>query len=130
MNHLTVFHILHDRTRKRLMEIQPNSSIAAFKGYVGQQFVVEDSRRLPIAAYKLFDRKSEIKTGQRKDVSTSVNLTSGEASSEPSNVKKFSIFVIIKDQLEKISLDRNRKSVNGKLSSLSEVDRNAPFSEK
>jgi hypothetical protein len=99
-----------------------------YQTYAGQQFVVEDASGLPIAGYKLFDRKHDLNSSKKKEHSTSCHIPSNEASNDQASAKRYSVFMVIKDHLGKLSTDNQHRSFNARLSGLSEVEKSLPFS--
>jgi hypothetical protein len=99
-----------------------------YQTYAGQQFVVEDTSGLPIAGYKLFDRRYDISSSKRKDGSTWCYIPSNEPSNDQASAKRYCVFMVIKDHLGKISTENQRRSFDGRLSGIPEVDRGLPFS--
>jgi hypothetical protein len=90
--------------------------------------VVEDASGLPIAGYKLFDRRHDLSSTKKKEHSTSCYIPSNEASSEQASAKRYSVFMVIKDHLGKISTENQHRSFNGRLSGISEVEKSSLFS--
>jgi hypothetical protein len=99
-----------------------------YQTYAGQQFVVEDASGLPIAAYKLFDRRYDISSSKKKDGSAWCYIPSNEPTNDQASAKRYCVFMVIKDHLGKISTENQRRSFDGRLTGIPEVDRGSPFS--
>lgn len=89
-----------------------------YQTYAGQQFVVEDASGLPIAGYKLFDQRYDISNSKKKDGSTSCYIPSNEDSNDQASAKRYSVFMVIKDHLGKISTENQHRSFDGRLSGI------------
>jgi hypothetical protein len=89
-----------------------------YQTYAGQQFVVEDASGLPIAGYKLFDQRYDISNIKKKDGSTSCYIPNNEDSNDQASAKRYSVFMVIKDHLGKISTENQHRSFDGRLSGI------------